>query len=537
MSAAESEAKAAGASERANLVQSAGIVGLGTLLSRVLGLLRDMALAAVFPREATDAFFMAFKIPNALRQILGEGAVTSAVVPVLSERLEAGGDRAAQKFFASIRGFSLLALCTVTALGMWLAAPLTELFAAGFHQTPGQFERTVQFTRALFPYIFFMGTCALGMAALNAKRKFAVAAFAPGLLNVAFLIAVFAFPGPLARAGIDPAFALVIGALLGGVLQMLAQAPALHAIGYAGLPRFRLSDPHVRLVAARMVPLSLGIGVYYIDLVLSGRFLSESGPGAQSYFTWAMRLCDFPQGIFVMALSTAALPALSRLAARGDMAELRKTVALGFRLSLFVALPASVLLVLAPEPLVAALFQRGQFTTRDVVETSRSLWFQGAGVVTVALVRQAVPVFYALGDTKTPVWVSAVDLAAFVAIAFATRGRFGHVGVSAAVFGSSLIQMLLLVGMLHRKLGGFHGTEVVRSGVRILGASLVAGVAARALGRLLYAEQASGIARLGTGLAVGSAFTALFLLAAWGLRAEELEPLIRGLRRRLLRRR
>jgi len=216
--------------ERKKLAARAGVVGAGTLVSRLLGLGRDMALAAVFGRGETDAFFVAFTIPNALRQILGEGAVASTVVPVLSGKLATESEEAARDFFAKIRGASLLALTVVTALGIAFAGPLCELFASGYHARAGEFQRTVTLTRIVFPYIFFMGTAALGMAALNAKRKFAVAAFAPGLLNVSFLACAFLLPGPLERAGVDRAWAMGIGALVGALgaayLGTLSAEPA-----------------------------------------------------------------------------------------------------------------------------------------------------------------------------------------------------------------------------------------------------------------------------------------------------------------------
>src|SRR5580658_10203912 len=430
--------------ERGRLLGRAGIVGAGTLASRVLGLARDMALAALFDRDATDAWWVAFTIPNALRQLLGEGAVASAVVPVLSQKIARDGDEAARLFFARVRGVSLVALAVVTVLGVTFAGPLTELFASGYRARPGELERTVALTRAVFPYIFFMGTAALGMAALNANKRFAVAAFAPGLLNVALLAAAIGLPGVLAATGHDPVLALAVGALVGGLLQVVAQWPALRAIGYASAPRFVL-DADVRAVLRRIAPLTFGIGVYYVDLVLSRRFLSELGVGAQSYFSWAMRLCDFPQGIFVMALSTAALPSLSALAAKGAKDELTKTWAHGMNLTMFVALPASAALVVIGEPIVVALFQRGAFDAQAAHETARALAWQGGAIWTVAAVRQTVPGFYAVGDTRTPVVVSAIDLVAFLVLAIVLKGSMGHVGVSVAIAVSSAVQMALLL--------------------------------------------------------------------------------------------
>ena len=527
-----------GRQERGRLVARAGVVAAGTLASRMLGLARDMALAAVFDRSATDAWWVAFTIPNALRQLLGEGAVSSAVVPVLSEKLAKEGDDAAKSFFARVRGVSLVALFAASVLGVVFARPLTELFAGGYHDRPGEFDRTAQLTALVFPYIFFMGTAALGMAALNAKRRFAVAAFAPGLLNVALLAAAFGLPALLAARGQDPVLALAIGALVGGLAQVLAQAPALRAIGYAGRPRLKW-DPDVRKVLARIAPLTAGIGIYYIDLVLSRRFLSELPTGSQSYFSWAMRLCDFPQGIFVMALSTAALPSLSMLAARGARDELAKTWAHGFNLAMFVALPASAVLVAVGEPIVVALFQRGEFDAVAAHETARALFWQGGAIWTVAAVRQTVPALYALGDTRSPVIVSGLDLLAFIGLALGLRGSMGHVGVSVAVAGSSAVQMVLLLVALKWRLGTIEGWTLAVSAARTVVASVIAAVAGWGAARILVpdpGETAGAVARALPGIAGLVAFSVVYLLAAWGMRAPELEEILGAVRRKLLRR-
>jgi putative peptidoglycan lipid II flippase len=276
-----------------------------------------------------------------------------------------------------------------------------------------------------------------------------------------------------------------------------------------------------------MVPMMFGIGVYYVDLVLSRRFLSELGTGAQSYFAWAMRLCDFPQGIFVMAISTAALPSLSSLAAKKDMHELAQTYAHGMRLALFVAIPSSVALAVLGEPLVATLFQRGQFDAVAAHETARSLVFQGGAIWTVAAVRQLVPVFYALGDTRTPVVVSAIDLLAFIALALLLRDRLGHAGISAAVAGSSFVQMALLFFFLRKRLGTIMGPTLLASSSKILASSLVAAAAGWSVAGVF-----AGSSWL-PGLASGLAFSIVFFAAAAILRSEELLDVTRGLRRRL----
>ncbi len=530
------DAAAQGSRERGKLLARAGVVGAGTLVSRFLGLARDMTLAAIFDRDATDAWSVAFTIPNALRQLLGEGAVTSAVVPVLAEKLAKDGDEAARRFFARVRGVSLVALLAATVLGMLAAEPLTDLFAAGYRERPGEFERTVDLTRAVFPYIAFIGTAALGMAALNAKRRFAVAAFAPALLNVALLGAAFTLPSWLKARGHDPALALAVGGLAGGFLQVAAQWPALRAIGFADPPRLVL-DEDVRRVLRRIAPLMLGIGVYSIDIVLSRRFLSDLGPGAPSYFFWAMRLCDFPQGIFVMALSTAALPSLATLAAQGAYGELAKTWAHGMNLAMFVAIPTSALLVVLAEPVVVTLFQRGAFDGVAAHETARAVLWQGGAVWAVSAVRQTVPAFYAMGDTRTPVAVSAADLCVFVVLALALRGPMGHVGISVAVGASSAAQTALLLAFLARRFEG-HAAGTARallaSSLRTVAASAVASLAGWGAARLLApAAGAGAVARALPGLAGGAAFAAVFLAVAWGLRAPELDEITAAVRRKL----
>jgi putative peptidoglycan lipid II flippase len=347
-------------------------------------------------------------------------------------------------------------------------------------------------------------------------------------------VAAFALPSRLVSAGVDRAYAMCIGALVGGGLQVAAQWPALRRIGYASRPVFDFEDPGVRDVLRRIAPMTFGIGVYYIDLVLSRRFLSELGPGAQSYFSWAMRICDFPQGIFVMALSTAALPSLATLAAKGQSEELALTFAHGMRLAMFVAIPASVALVCVGQPLVTLMFERGQFDALASSATARALMWQGGAIWTVAAVRQTVPVFYALGDTRTPVIVSAIDLCAFIVLAVTLKGPLGHVGISVAVAGSSAVQMALLLLALRRKLGRTGMSSILGSAGRTLFASLVAGAAAWAAGRLT-ASPASVAGRALPGLAAAIVFAGLFLLAAWGARSAELDGLASGLKRRLVR--
>ncbi len=527
----EARAEAASTEARSGARQlgvRAFVVGIGTLVSRISGLLREMIMAALYTRMETDAFFVAFRIPNGLRQILAEGAISSAVVPVLSGTLATDGEAAAKEFFARMRGMSLLVLGIVSLAGVIGAEPLTELFAAGHHAEPGRFELTVSMTRWLFPYIFFMGSSALGAAALQSHHEFALVSLAPVLLNVAMVAFALAGPTLASPLGIDRTHVLALGALVGGALQLFVQWPALRRLGYVSFPRLDLRDARVREVLRRIAPMAVGMGIYQVDLILSTRFLASAETGSQSYFLWASRLCDVPQGIFGLALSTAALPTLAALVARHEFDALRRTTTLALRMTLFVAIPSSVYAATFALPVVKVFFERGNFDAHAAMQTARSFAWQGAAIVFVACVRPLVASFYALGRTAVPVAVSGLDLVAFIALAVTLTPRFGHVGVSMAVAGSAAVQALLLLGALVRTPARPHLGEVLASALKVALASAVAA----AVPALAFRHAAPSVQ---VGASVAS-FALLFPACAFALRSPEVTPLASSLMRRVRRR-
>lgn len=517
--------------KRAAFRAATRIVTLGNLAARVLGLARDVVLAALFRRDETDAFLVAFTIPNVLRQILGEAAASSAVAPALSKQLAKGGDDAARALFQRIRGAATIVLVLVTVAGVLLARPLTDLFAAGYHDRPGTFEKTVSLTRNVFPYLLLTGIASLGAAALHVKQRYKVVSFAPLLLNVAIVAAAFALPAVFEARGIDRTQAIVFGALLGGALQIVIQTVSLRRAGWAGPAIVDLRDPGVRDIARRIAPICLGAFVYAIDLILSRRFLSDFGPGAQSWFTWAMRLCDFPSQMFALAVSAVAATSLSKIAAKGG--DLAKATSIDMRLTLFFTVPASVALVVLAQPLVALVFERGEFDASSSWETSRALVWQASAVWVVATSRHLVSLLYALRSTRTPLVAGAIEVVMFVAIVLALRGRMGHVAISVAVAGASFAQMTALFLWARRKLPSLGVIAIVFSGARTLVASVVAALAAWSITLLLAAPaQAGGLARALPGVAALLAFTAIYVGAAWSLRSPELAAVVETLRSR-----
>lgn len=511
-------------SER-TITRRAGIVALGTLLSRLLGLVRDGVLASEFSRAATDAFLVAFQLPNLLRQLLAEGAVQTAVLPVLGKVATESGEEEAKRLYRAIRGLSLLTLTLVSIAGVVFAPELVDLFAPGFKARPEAYESTVTLTRWVFPYLFFMGTAALSVAALNLKGRFVATAFSPALLNVAFIACSFGLPALLALKGYDAVLALACGALLGGVLQMVAQWPSLKAIGYFQSPSLEFSHPGVRQALARLAPSLFGIGVYYIDVIWGRRLLSELGEGPISYFGFALRICDFPQGIFIMALQSATLPSLSLFVAQKDFAALRSTFAFSMRLAFFVGIPATLATMVLAEPIVSVLFERGEFDRISAGETSRALMAQGISIFLVAGIRQLVAVFFALGDTKTPVLVASLDLLVFVFVATWLKGPFGHVGVSLGVSAASLAQFSLLVWFLRRKLGTLEGRSLLSSAAKTTFASGMSSLLV--LGYLwvlpsdLSRQMSAWLALLGG----GTLFLLSFLTISFALKSQEAQTL------------
>ena len=520
-----------GAGERTAITRRAGIVAAGTFSSRILGAVRDAVIAAMFALTATDAFWVAFTIPNALRSLLGEGAVSGAFVPVFSEVREKEGFARARRFYASLSGVMLVVLLAVSVLGVLLAPLIVTLYAAGYEDE--RLSLTVGLTQIVFPYIFLMGLAALGMGALNSMKRFAVPAFAPALLNVALIAAAFALAPAVVELGWPAIYALSVGALVGGVLQVGAQLPALRRADLWEWPRFGLSDPYVKKAFRLMVPLLAGLGVYQVNVMLSRLFASFLPEGAQSFIYYGQRVVEIPQGMFAFAIATAVLPTLSDLRSRGDAEAVKKTFSFALRLNLFIAIPATAALVLLAQPTVAVLLGRGEFEPWMVRETARSLAWQAAGVWAVASVRTVVPMFHAYNDTRSPVICSAVNLAVFVAVSLALMGPWRHVGIAAAFSAAAVAQLGALLYLLRRRVGPIGLREVIGSSVRMgLAALVMAGVA---WGIASFGEWGRGgndpqNIFLFVGAVVGGA--AVYLVTARILRAPELDDLVLALRRR-----
>lgn len=516
------------------IVRRAGVVAAGTLSSRILGAVRDAVVAAVFALAATDAFWLAFTIPNALRVLLGEGAVSAAFVPVFTEVREREGIRRAREFYRNLIGAMAVVLFVVTLIGIVAARWIVKAYAWGFQRDDTLFETTVALTQILFPYIFLMGISALMMGALYASKRFAAPSFAPALLNVALIGAALLLAPMVVDLGWPAIYALAVGALLGGLLQVLAQLPSLAKERLVVRPRVGFGDIYVRKCGRLMVPLLAGLGVYQLNVLLSRLFASFLPTGSVSYLYYGQRLAEIPQGMFALAIASAALPSLSDAVARGNELEAKKLFRHALRLSLFVAVPAGVALAVLAEPAVTVFFGRGRYDAAAIHETARSFVWQAAGIWAVASVRTIVPMFHAHNDTRTPVLASGFNLVTFVALSAALMGPMQHAGLAAATTAAAVAQLVALLALLRWRTGPLGLSEVQASLLRVLGASAV-------MGAVVWAGAQLGRWELGgndpTNLAVFAGTTVAglltYLAVARLLGAPELGDLRSAVRRRV----
>ncbi|MFN0315062.1 MAG: murein biosynthesis integral membrane protein MurJ [Burkholderiales bacterium] len=426
-----------------NLLKALLTVSGMTMISRVFGFVRDVLIARTFGAGLyTDAFFVAFKLPNLLRRIFGEGAFSQAFVPILAEYKTKRGEVAAKELVDHVAALLGLVLMIVTAAGI-LAAPLIILATApGFHQSPGKFQLTVELLRITFPYILFISLTSLAGGILNSYSKFAIPAFTPTLLNLSFI----AFTLWLAPYFDPPVKALAWAVFAGGLLQLGFQLPYLKKLGMLPKPRLKLKDPGVWRVLKQMGPAIFGVSIGQISLVINMIFASFLITGSVSWLYYADRLMEFPTGVLGVAVGTILLPSLSKNHSKGDPAEFSRLMDWGLRITLLLTLPCALALALLATPLVSVLFYHGAFGAHDVLMTAQALMAYALGLLGLVLVKVLAPGFYAKQDIKTPVKIGIVTLLVtqIFNLAFTQVFPLGHVGLALAIgLGACLNAMLL----------------------------------------------------------------------------------------------
>ena len=431
-----------------NLLKALATVSSMTLLSRILGFVRDTAIARVFGAGlATDAFFVAFKIPNFLRRLFAEGAFSQAFVPILGEYKNRRGEDQLRDLIDYVSGMLALALFVVTLLGVLAAPYIVYVSAPGFARQADKFNLTVDLLRITFPYILFISLTALAGGILNTFSRFAVPAFTPVLLNLSFIV----FTLWLTPYFDPPAKALAWAVLVGGVLQLAFQAPFL--LRLRALPRFRLNIRHegMRRVLRQMGPALFGVSVGQISLLLNVIFASFLLTGSVSWLYYADRLMEFPAGLLGVALGTILLPSLSRHYANQSGAEYSALLDWGLRLTIMLTVPAAVGLALLAMPLVTTLFMHGAFSVTDALATRAALIAYSIGLLGLILVKVLAPAFYARQDIRTPVKIAVVTLVITQLMNFAFIGPFKHAGLALATGLGSCLNAALLYYLLRKR--------------------------------------------------------------------------------------
>ena len=513
--------------EERQVARHAGMVGAATLLSRVLGLVREQVMASFFGAGlATDAFNVAFRIPNLLRDLFAEGAMSSAFVPTFTDYREKRGQAEAwalgRQLMLSL-GAALLAICIVG----WVTAPwLVGLFAPGFGEVPGKLALTVLLTRVMLPFLPAVALAAATMGMLNASGRFGVPALAPAWMNVGMVVFGLALIPVCERLGQPPIVAMAVGVVLGGLCQFLFQAPALLALGF----RFRWERPFrhsgVGRVASLMVPATIGLAATQFNLFFSTLIASMLRQGSVSWLWYAFRLMQLPIGVFGVALATVSLPALSRAAVARDLPALKSTLSATLRLVFVLTVPAALWLAAMSRPVIALLYQHGRFGADDTASTAGALVMYCLGLPAFAAVGVFTRCFYALGDTRTPVRASFVAVIVNVGLNLLLMRPLAHRGLALATSITSIVNLLQLGFYLRRRIGLLEGRRMARTFLRVAiaggAAAAVCAVGASAAAPLVGGRLAAEALVVAGGFAFGTLGTFLMMKV---LRVEEVHAL------------
>jgi putative peptidoglycan lipid II flippase len=523
---------ATGYSENQRVRKAAGVVGSATLLSRILGYLRDMLLASYFGAGIqADAFIAAFRIPNILRRLFGEGSLSVAFVPVFTEYLTRKDKQEAYAMAAAAIGLLSMLLTLLTVIGILISPGMVKVIAPGFADSPVKLELTITLTRIMFPYLWFIGMTALCMGFLTSVGHFAAPALAPVFLNLAMIGAVVAISHVSPSSDVR-VMGLAFGVLLGGLLQLALQIPFLIQKGI----RWSLCiyHPGLKKVGKLMLPTVLGAGAYQINILVGTLLASLLPEGSVSYLYYADRLVQFPLGVFAITMATAVLPSLSRQAAARDMEGLKNTFADALQLISFITLPSMIGLIVLREPIVALLFKRGAFDAETTRLTAEALLYYGIGLWTFSALRILLSTFYALQDTFTPVKTAVISIAANMILGLILMRPLAHGGLALATSLSSFINSGLLVVALRYRIGMIGWRKIGLSMAKSLGCALAMGLALWAARPFLFSRQMGGFLdqalRLTTALTMG---TVIFGCLAWFAKIKEAQQIIGSLKRRV----
>lgn len=483
------------------------------MTSRLLGVVREQVLAAIFGAgNAMDAYNVAFRIPNLVRDLFAEGAMSAAFVPTFTKRLTTDGREAAWRLGSNV----ITALVVVTGVlvlaGIVFAGPLVAAFAGDYASVPGKLELATLLTRIMLPFLIFVAVAAAVMGMLNALHSFFLPALSPAMFNVATIVCAFTLVPLMPSMGLPAIAGIAIGTIIGGVAQLALQWPLLSREGFRYRPVVNWRDEDLRRVLVLMGPGTIGVAATQVNVFVNTILAVGEGTGAVSWLNYAFRLMYLPIGLFGVSLATATLPAVSRQAAEGDKAAVRRTIAHSLSLMMMLNVPATLGLVVLATPIVRLVFERGQFTAADTAATAAALQLYGVGLLGYSVVRIVSPTFYALGRSRTPVIVSVATVLVNAALNVALVQQMGYRGLALGTSIAALFNATLLIVLLRRDLNGFEGRRVAASFGKVLIASLLmsaAAVGADAALTIAVPGPSLGAQMLRLGGAIGAALAVL----------------------------
>lgn len=449
------------------------------MTSRVLGVVREQVLAALFGAgNAMDAYNVAFRVPNLVRDLFAEGAMSAAFVPTFTRTLTTDGREAAWRLGNMVLNALLVITGVLVLLGLLFATPLVTAFASEYRDVAGKLELTVLLTRIMLPFLTLVALAAAFMGMLNSLHQFFIPALSPAMFNVATIVCAVVLVPLMPALGLPAIAAIAIGTVIGGIAQLALQWPLLRREGFSYRPLLQWDDAGLRRVLVLMGPGTIGVAATQVNVFVNTVLATGEGTGAVSWLNFAFRLMYLPIGLFGVSIATATLPAVSRHASQDDREAVRRTVADGLSLMLMLNVPATVGLAVLATPIVQVIFERGAFTAADTAATAAALQLYAIGLVGYSVVRITSPVFYALGRNRTPVTVSVVTVLVNAGLNLLLVRGLGYRGLALGTSVAALFNAVLLAVLLRRHLGGLEERRVWSTLARIVLASLVMGAAA-----------------------------------------------------------
>jgi putative peptidoglycan lipid II flippase len=531
---------------RSSVARNAGIVSLAVMASRVLGLVRDQVFAIFFGAGLYyDAFLTAFRIPNLLRDLFAEGALSAAFVTTFSQVLATKGEEEAIRLSNRVATLMILVITSISIIGWWHAPAIVHMLAPGFYDVRGKAELTIELTRIMIPFLLLVALAAQAMGILNARGRFGIPALASAFFNVGSILGGLLLGFVVGPAiGLSAIEGMAYGTLIGGFLQFAVQWPSLVRTGFSYRPMISISDPGVRQIFSLMGPAIIGTAAVQVNVFVNTNFASSIidpatgavANGPVSWLSYAFRFMQFPIGVFGVAIATAALPTLSRSSARTDYMEFRRTLAHSLALVFLLCVPSAVGLAVLSRPIVALIFEHGRFTAFDTVQTGDALAAYSIGLAGYAAVKVLSPAFYALKDARTPMLISLGSIAVNYVMNSLLVVPFGHVGLAFSTSTVALVNFILLALFMRRRIGRLEGSRLGPTLARICVASIPMAAVAWLASEFCTSLPLAGIALKLVRVSAAITLAAIaFYIACRLLRIQEMDEAIEAIAGRFLR--